>query len=74
MPDECNPIEWITTNEASRLTGYDAAHIRRLVREGQIKGKKFGRDWLVSRKSAQEYADMMKRLGTQKHDPTRGRR
>ena len=29
-----NPTEWITTKEAAELTGYDDAHIRRLVGDG----------------------------------------
>jgi excisionase family DNA binding protein len=41
--------DWITTAEAAELTGYDPAHIRWLIRENRIKGKKFGRDWMVDR-------------------------
>jgi excisionase family DNA binding protein len=70
-PDNFNPTEWITTSEAGRLTGYDVAHIRRLVREGRVRGMKFGRDWLVYLRSVQEYSDEMRRLGPAKHDPWR---
>jgi len=71
MPDNFNPSEWITTAEAAELTGYHAVHIRRLIRDGHISGKKFGRDWLVNRESAQAYAEKMKELGAAKHDPRR---
>ena len=71
MPDDCNPVQWITTQQAAALTGYDLTHIRRLVRENHIKGKKFGRDWMVSKESIQAYAEKMKKLGPAKHDPWR---
>ena len=71
MTDEFNPGEWITTGEAVTLTGYDPAHIRRLVRAGQIDGKKFGRDWLVTHSSVEKHAAEMERLGSAKHDPIR---
>ena len=41
--------EWITTVEAARLTGYTADYIRRLIRSGKLKGRKWGRDWQVSK-------------------------
>ena len=36
MSDDFNPTEWITTKEAAELTGYDDAHIRRLVGDGRL--------------------------------------
>ena len=37
----------LTTREASELVGVSIPHIKKLLREGQIKGMKLGRDWLV---------------------------
>ena len=71
MPDDFNPTEWITTAEAAELTGYHAVHVRRLVKGGQIKGKKFGRDWLIDKSSVLAYAEEMNKLGPAKHDPWR---
>ena len=71
MTDDFNPSEWITTKEAATLTGYEPAHIRYLARKGTIKGKKFGRDWMISRSSVAAYVAEAKRLGTAKHDPWR---
>jgi excisionase family DNA binding protein len=71
MADDFNPKEWITTAEAAELTGYDVTHVRYLIREGHIRGQKFGRDWMVHRKSAQAYAEKMEQLGSTKHDPWR---
>jgi excisionase family DNA binding protein len=63
--------EWITTKEAAELTGYDPAHIRLLVRQEKIVGRKFGKAWMVNRESAKEYVEKMKELGSAKHDPRR---
>ena len=63
--------QWLTTKQAAELTGYTSALIRYLARNGHIKAQKFGRDWMVGRKSVEAYAEKMERLGTAKHDPTR---
>ncbi len=47
--------DWITTTEAAELSGYHPVHLRVLIREGRIKGRKFGIVWQVSRKSLMEY-------------------
>ncbi len=65
--------KWITTTEAAELTGYTGALIRYLARNGHVKAQKFGRDWMIDRQSVIAYAEEMQRLGTDKHDPTRGR-
>ena len=36
-----------STKEAAEKLGLSQVHIRLLVREGIIKGKKLGRDWVV---------------------------
>jgi excisionase family DNA binding protein len=61
MPnDDFNPTEWITTTEAAELTRYWVTHIRRLVKEGRIKSKKFGRGWMMHRDRLLAYAEEMK--------------
>ncbi len=47
--------EWITTTEAAQLSGYHVNHIRRLIRDGTIKAKKFGYTLQVSRSSLLAY-------------------
>ena len=71
MVEESNPTEWVTTIEAAELTGYHAVHIRRLVKDGYVRGRKFGRDWMLDKESVLAYAQKMEALGTAKHDPTR---
>lgn len=68
---ELTSEEWLTTQQAAELLGYDYAHIRYLLRKGKLTGFKMGRDWLVSRASAQAYAAAIQQLGTAKHDPWR---
>ena len=36
-----------STKEAAERLGLSQVHIRLLVRQGTIKGKKLGRDWVV---------------------------
>ncbi|MBN1261580.1 MAG: helix-turn-helix domain-containing protein [Anaerolineae bacterium] len=68
---ETSQTEWITTAEAAEVSGYSLNHIRRLVREGRVRSKKFGRAWMVHRRSLESYAQEMERLGEEKHDPWR---
>ncbi len=47
--------EWITTKEASELTGYNAEYLRWLIREKKIKAQKFGILWQVNKSSLLAY-------------------
>jgi excisionase family DNA binding protein len=47
--------DWITTRQAVQISAYHADTIRELIREGRIKGKKFGEVWQVSHKSLSAY-------------------
>jgi excisionase family DNA binding protein len=43
--------EWMTTEEAAQLTGYNPEQIRRLARAGKIKAQKWGNDWMIDKAS-----------------------
>lgn len=47
-----NLEEMITLPEAAKLLDFAEAYVRRLVRAGRISGFKFGRNYLVHKKSA----------------------
>ena len=47
--------DWITTTEAAEISDYHPVHIRRLLLEGKITGKKWGTQWQVSRTSVERY-------------------
>ncbi len=66
-----NGLDWISTLEAARLTGYGVAHIRFLARRGRIPARKVARDWLVHRESLLAHKARMDALGTAKHSPWR---
>jgi len=55
--------DWITTDEAQKLTGYHPVHLRKLLLSGKIKGQKWGRQWQVSRSSLGIYLKRIKVLG-----------
>ena len=51
---------------------YTARHITLLLRQGRVQGRKVGRIWLVNLDDLRQYKAEMDRLGTKKHDPTKG--
>ena len=53
--------DWITTTEAAEISGYHPVHIRRLLLENKIIGKKWGTQWQVSRISLEDY---LKKVGS----------
>lgn len=55
--------DWITIEESVNLSGYYPDTLRRLVREGKIKGKKFVTVWQVSRSSLLTYIQSMDTRG-----------
>jgi excisionase family DNA binding protein len=40
-------IPMYSTKEAAQKLGLDESQVRRLLAKGEIKGKKWGRDWIV---------------------------
>ncbi|HOY51436.1 MAG TPA: helix-turn-helix domain-containing protein [Prolixibacteraceae bacterium] len=61
--------DFITPEEAARMLGFHVEHVRRLLREGDLKGEKIGKAWLVLRKSVEDYISFTK--GMNKYDPNR---
>jgi hypothetical protein len=43
--------EYVTTQEAADLSGYNPEYIRQLIRADVIFAKKRGRDWWIDRKA-----------------------
>lgn len=50
-----NISELISLTEASQISGLSAAHLRRLVDQKRLWGKKIGRNWVTSRSAVEEY-------------------
>ncbi len=47
---------WITVDEAEKISGYDQNHIRMLARVGKVAGRKFGNTWMIDKNSILKYA------------------
>lgn len=52
--------EFMTTQEAAEKLGFHVKTIPMMVRNKTLEGIRFGRAWLVSRKSVQEYLQKTK--------------
>jgi excisionase family DNA binding protein len=63
------PEEWLTTQEAAELSGYHPEHLRKLIRKGSIKAKKFGPVWAVDWESLQDYLDSAGSKGDSRWGP-----
>lgn len=55
--------EWLTLKDAAKLTGYNLDHLRELLREGKVKGRKVVTVWLVNRKSLEAYVNEQAKRG-----------
>ena len=54
---------WLTVQEATKLSGYNADHLRELIREGKITAQKFSIVWMVSRESLLDYLSRIQATG-----------
>ena len=71
MPDESEQSRFpeelasklITVTEASRLSGLTPSYIRRLLRKGEIDGKKVGEIWLTTEDAIRDYMKKDRRPG-----------
>ncbi len=62
--------EWISVKEAADHTGYTPAHVRYLLRNGLVKGQRFGRDWFTTKKALAEYLATNPRPGPEPKSET----
>lgn len=60
---------FLTSAEAAKKLGFSADHVRKLFQTGKIKGKKIGRNWIVSLK---ELAKVKRRRFARKMENTDG--
>ena len=57
---------WITTTEASELTGYSTACFRQLMRSGRLQGNKLWRDWFLDGEIVLSCVKRLRDLGPEK--------
>ncbi len=61
--------DWITTQEATELSGYHPERIRELVRAGKINARKFGPTWQVSKRSLLAYLQQAQKSNDKRKGP-----
>lgn len=61
--------EFMTTTEAAEKLGFNSRSIPYMVKNKTLEGVRFGRAWLVSKKSVKDY--LSKTKGLSKNDPRR---
>lgn len=61
--------DYITADEAAEISGYHVNYIRRIMRQGKVKGRKTALVWLIERDSLQAYLILVARLGTSRFGP-----
>ncbi len=64
-----NGDDWITTQEAAELSGYHPEHLRRLIKQGDIVGRKVSIIWLIDRRSLLDYITQAKQSGDKRRGP-----
>jgi hypothetical protein len=70
MPIKNNAFDHlISLNEASQISGLSSDHLRRLMENGLIKGKKIGRDWVTTKGFVMEYIQQEHRPGRKSKKP-----
>lgn len=55
--------DWLSTQEAVKLSGYHPDHIRRLIRSGEVIARKWGNAWMINQESFLQYLHKMETQG-----------
>ncbi len=63
--------EWLTVQEAARLSGYHPEYIRRLIRDGAITAKKFSIVWMVNQVALLAYLEKARNSEDGRYAPKR---
>ena len=61
-----NSVEWLTVGEAVKSSGYNADHLREVIREGKIEARKFSIVWMVNRDSLLAYLAKQEKSGSKR--------
>jgi excisionase family DNA binding protein len=60
---------WVTVDEAAKLSGYHAERIRELIRDGKILATKKGNSWWVDSKSVLTHVRNMRKTRDKRFGP-----
>ncbi|MCB2160483.1 helix-turn-helix domain-containing protein [bacterium] len=61
--DQPNLDDLIPLSEAASISGLSAGHMNHLVRNGDLWGRKLGRNWFTTRLAVEEYLARDRRPG-----------
>lgn len=61
--DRLSPDDLIPLSKAAEVSGLTHAHLRLLVRTGEMRGKKLGRDWFTTLQAVREFLARDRRRG-----------
>ena len=61
--------ELIPLSLAAQFSGLSHSHLRLLVRDSEIEGKKMGRDWFTTLRAVKEYEARNRRPGPKSSSP-----
>lgn len=64
-------MPWLTTEEAAEILDYHVESVRRMLRKGKFKAKKFGPIWMIDSGSVHKFKAKVKFEGMAKRDPRR---
>jgi excisionase family DNA binding protein len=64
-----NNNDWLTVQEAAKISSYRADHLRELIRNGKIEARKFGPVWAVNRQSLLAYISTALKSEDKRHGP-----
>jgi hypothetical protein len=63
----------VLVSQAAEESEYSEPHIRLLVRQGKVAGRKQRGIWFVDLDDLKQYEQKMKEVGTKKFDPTKSK-
>lgn len=61
--------EWLTIEQASRLSGYHTEYLRIIVRAGKLVAHKFGSVWAINKRSLLAYLKAAEKSGDKRYGP-----
>jgi excisionase family DNA binding protein len=61
--------DWLTVQQAAKLSGYHAEYLRIIVRMGKLVAHKFGPVWAISKKSLLSYLKTAEKSDDRRQGP-----
>ena len=71
MSEDRHETHWISVPDAAHISGYHPEHLRKLLKAGKIRGRKFATIWQVDETSLRAYLHRIEKLG-EKRGPKSG--